>query len=160
MISIAADRVDEAELARPRGYEVGELTGVAVLLGGISTLFDFAFFGYFVRFDDPAVLQTMWFIGSVLTELVLLYSIRTALPFWRSTRPSAAVLWLTLTVMGGTVLLPFVRPLRELFGFVVPAPAHLAMVMLLVGIYFASTEAAKLLFYRHWVDGGSGRSHP
>jgi Mg2+-importing ATPase len=81
MISIAADSVDEAELARPRGYDVGELTAVAIVLGGISTLFDFAFFGYFVRFDDPRVLQTMWFIGSVLTELVLLFSIRTALPF-------------------------------------------------------------------------------
>jgi Mg2+-importing ATPase len=154
MISIAADSVDDAELERPRGYQVGELTGVAVLLGGISTLFDFAFFGYFVRFDDPSVLQTMWFVGSVLTELVLLFSIRTALPFWRSTPPSAAVLWLTVTAMAGTVLLPFVRPLRELFGFAVPAPAQLGMVLLLVGLYFASTEAAKLLFYRHWVDGG------
>jgi Mg2+-importing ATPase len=154
MISIAADSVDEAELERPRGYQVGELTAIAIVLGAISTLFDFAFFGYFVRFDDPAVLQTMWFMGSVSTELVLLFSIRTALPFWRSKRPSAAVFWLTLVVMGATVLLPFVGPLRELFGFVAPAPEHLAMAFVLVTLYFASTEAAKLLFYRYWSGGG------
>jgi len=154
MISIAADSVDEIELKRPRGYRVGELTAVAIVLGAISTLFDFAFFGYFVRFDDPAVLQTMWFMGSVLTELVLLFSIRTALPFWRSKRPSATVLWLTLFVMGGTVVLPFVGPLRRLFGFIVPAPEHLSMVLVLVILYFASTEAAKLLFYKYWNGGG------
>jgi len=150
MISIAADSVDESELQRPRGYQVGELTAVAVVLGAISTLFDFAFFGYFVRFDNPALLQTMWFMGSVLTELVLLFSIRTALPFWRSRPPGATVLGLTLAVMTAAVALPFIGPLRELFGFVVPAPQHLAMAFALVALYFASTEAAKLLFYRYW----------
>jgi Mg2+-importing ATPase len=150
MIAIAADRVDESELARPRGYNVVELTGVAVVLGAISTLFDFAFFGYFVRFGDPSLLQTMWFIGSVLTELVLLFSIRTARPFWRSTPPSATLLWLTLTVIAATVALPFVEPVRRIFGFAVPSPSHLAVVVGLVAFYFASTEAAKLLFYRHW----------
>jgi Mg2+-importing ATPase len=150
MISIAADSVDEAELMRPRGYQVGELTAVAVVLGAISTLFDFAFFGYFVRFGDPAVLQTMWFMGSVLTELVLLFSIRTSLPFWRSRPPSATVLWLTLTVMAASIALPYVRPLRELFGFSAPTAEHLAMAFVLVLLYFVSTEAAKLLFYRHW----------
>jgi Mg2+-importing ATPase len=153
MISIAADTVDEAELERPRGYQVAELTAVAIVLGGVSTLFDFAFFGYFVRFDDPGVLQTMWFMGSVLTELVLLFSIRTTMPFWRSRRPSATVLWLTLLAMGTTVVLPFIGPVRKLFGFVVPAPEHLAMAFLLVVLYFASTETAKLLFYRHWHGG-------
>jgi Mg2+-importing ATPase len=153
MISIAADNVDEAELERPRGYQVVELTAIAVVLGGISTLFDFAFFGYFVRFGDPGVLQTMWFMGSVLTELVLLFSIRTTLPFWKSRPPSATVLWLTLIVMGATVILPFIGPVRELFGFIVPAREHLAMAFVLVALYFASTETAKLLFYRHWHGG-------
>jgi len=153
MISIAADSVDDAELAQPRGYQVVELTAIALLLGAISTLFDFAFFGYFVRFDDPALLQTMWFMGSVLTELVLLFSIRTALPFWKSKPPSATVLWLTLAVMGVTVLIPFVGPIRDLFGFVVPAAEHLAMALVLVVLYFVSTETAKLAFYRYWKAG-------
>lgn len=157
MIAIAADSVDDAELARPRGYQVGELTAIAVVLGAISTLFDFAFFGYFVGFDDPGVLQTMWFIGSVLTELVLLFSIRTTLPFWRSKPPSATVFWLTLLVMGAAVVLPFIHPLRELFGFVAPTPHQLGMAFVLVALYFASTETAKLVFYRHWYGGAAGR---
>jgi Mg2+-importing ATPase len=149
MISIAADSVDDAELARPRGFRAAELTGIAVVLGAISTLFDFAFFGYFVRFDDPAVLQTMWFMGSVLTELALLFSIRTALPFWRSRRPSRAVLSLTLGVMAATVALPLVSPVRDLFEFAVPTRGQLAMAFALVVLYFIATEGAKLLLVRH-----------
>ena len=150
MIAIAADTVDEVEITRPRGYRVGELTAIAVVLGAISTLFDFAFFGYFVRFGDAGLLQTMWFMGSVLTELVLLFSVRTSLPFWRARRPSPTVLWLTLLVMGTAVAMPFVAPLRTLFGFVVPTSGHVAMALLLVVLYFAATETAKLVFYRHW----------
>jgi hypothetical protein len=55
--------------------------------------------------------------------------------------------------MGGTVVLPFVGPIRRLFGFTVPTPEHLAMAFVLVILYFASTESAKLLFYKYWNGG-------
>jgi hypothetical protein len=63
------------------------------------------------------------------------------------------VLWLSLAVMAATIALPFIEPARELFGFIAPAPDHLAMAFVLVGLYFASTETAKLLYYRHWSVG-------
>lgn len=149
MISIATDTVDDAELRRPRGYQVGELTAIAVVLGIVSTIFDFAFFGYFMRYD-ASVLQTMWFMGSVLTELILLFSIRTALPFWKAKRPSRTVLWLTFTVACATVAIPFVPVLREIFDFALPTGNQMAAAIMLVLLYFASTEIVKLLFYRFW----------
>ena len=63
------------------------------------------------------------------------------------------MLWLTLGVMGTTVALPFLAPMRRLFGFTPPRPEHLAMAFLLVGLYFASTETAKLLLYRYRGSG-------
>jgi Mg2+-importing ATPase len=159
MISIATDTVDDAELRRPRGYQVGEITAIAMVLGAISTLFDFAFFGYFVRYDDPAVLQTMWFIGSVCTELILLFSIRTALPFWKSKRPSGLVLWLTVCIITITVSLPYIPFVREIFEFARPTAEHLLMAFFLVVLYFASTETAKLLYYRHMNGKQNGKAH-
>lgn len=155
MISIASDAVDEREVRRPQTYNVRDITGIAVVLGIISTIFDFAFFGYFIRFGEPAILQTMWFIGSILTELILLFSIRTMLPFWRAGRPSAIVFFLTIGAAGVTVVLPYISFLRELFGFVRPEPAHLAVVFGLVAFYFVSTEAAKLFYVRYWGPRGS-----
>lgn len=151
MISIASDTVDEREVRRPQKYDVRDITGIAVVLGIISTIFDFAFFGYFVQAGDPAILQTMWFIGSVLTELVLLFSIRTMLPLWRVKRPSAVVLALTAGAAAITVALPFIPPARDLFGFVRPEAWHLAVVFGLVASYLASTEAAKLFYGRFWM---------
>lgn len=149
MISIATDTVDDEELMRPRGYRVGELTAVAVVLGIVSTFFDFAFFGYFMHYEEK-VLQTMWFIGSILTELILLFSIRTALPFWKAKRPSGIVTWLSLAVAILTVLIPFVPAMQRIFGFVTPTMENLFMAFLLVLLYFVSSEAVKLLFYRFW----------
>lgn len=149
MISIAADSVDDGELRRPRGYQIGELTAVALVLGIVSTLFDFAFFGYFMQYEKE-VLQTMWFVGSVLTELVLLFSIRTALPFWQARRPSTTVLYLSFAVALVTLLLPFIPLAQRIFGFVAPTTSHMMALFSLVIFYFISSEAMKLLFYRFW----------
>jgi len=149
MIAIAADEVDESELKKPRGYQIGELTAIAIVLGVVSTLFDFAFFGYFMQYEKE-VLQTMWFVGSVLTELVLLFSIRTALPFWRAKRPSTTVLALSSLVLVLTIALPFIPTAQRLFGFIAPNTEHLTALFFLVLFYFASSEGMKLLFYRFW----------
>jgi Mg2+-importing ATPase len=150
MISIASDSVDEREVRRPQKYDVRDITGIAIVLGIISTIFDFAFFGFFARFGDPAVLQTMWFIGSVLTELVLLFSIRTMLPFWRVKRPSRIVLVLTASAAFLTITFPFIPVTRELFGFARPEAWQLAVVFGLVALYLVSTETAKLFYVRYW----------
>lgn len=149
MISIATDSVDDVELKQPRGYKVGEVTAIAVVLGVVSTLFDFAFFGYFMHFDE-AVLQTMWFVGSILTELILLFSIRTSLPFWRAKKPSGVVVWLTLSVMCLTVVIPFIPFMQRTFGFVSPTLANMGVAAFLVIFYFISTEAVKIIFYKLW----------
>ena len=141
--------VDESELKKPRGYQIGELTAIAIVLGVVSTLFDFAFFGYFMQYEKE-VLQTMWFVGSVLTELVLLFSIRTALPFWRAKRPSTTVLALSSLVLVLTIALPFIPTAHRLFGFIAPNTEHLTALFFLVLFYFASSEGMKLLFYRFW----------
>ncbi|MCK7478918.1 MAG: hypothetical protein M0C28_17285 [Candidatus Moduliflexus flocculans] len=60
---------------------------IATLLGVVSTVDDFMFFAVFVN-QGAAILQTNWFMGSVLTELVFLFSIRTRLPFYKASRPS------------------------------------------------------------------------
>lgn len=149
MIAIATDNVDEEELRRPKGYQVKEVVGVAVVLGVISTLFDFAFFGMFVG-EGEGPLQTMWFMGSVVTELVLLFSIRTRRPFWGGGAPSRFITVLTFGVCALTVILPFVPWAREVFGFVQPDLRILGIAGGLAAGYFVSTEVMKILFYRFW----------
>jgi Mg2+-importing ATPase len=149
MIAIATDNVDESELERPKGYQVKEIIAVALVLGAVSTLFDFSVFGIFVG-EGEHELQTMWFVASVLTELILLFSIRTRKFFLFDGRPSMLIILLTSSVCLLTVILPFTALGQQLFGFVAPTPRLLAIVFGLVVLYFFSTEAMKLVFYHIW----------
>ena len=76
MIAIATDSVDKEELKKPRVYDMKEIILFCVALGLVSTVFDFIFFRLFYQMS-PTTLQTGWFIGSILTELVFLMSVRT-----------------------------------------------------------------------------------
>ena len=147
MISISSDSADPHELINPNKYRVNEIVLIAVVLGLISTVDDFLFFGLFYRIS-PEVLRTNWFIGSILTELTLIFSIRTKDWFFRSTRPSTSLMVLSALAFGLTILIPRTRFGQEVFGFVQPSNIHMLQILMLVGSYFIVTEVVKVLYYR------------
>ncbi len=148
MISISSDTADPDELTSPNKYEVREITLMAVILGVVSTVFDFLFFGLFYRIS-PGVLQTNWFIGSILTELTLIFSIRTRKSFLRSSRPSSSLLILTVVAMALTILIPMTKFGADVFQFIPPTLEHLALIIGLVIAYFLITEVVKNMYYRN-----------
>jgi Mg2+-importing ATPase len=147
MIAIAGDNVDDEELQSPRRYEARDIIVAALALGIISTIFDFVFFALFNRIS-PAVLQTNWFIASILTELVLVFSIRTKSFFLNTARPSNSIIFLSIAIIFITIALPFTAFGQTVFKFVPPRPEHLALIFGIVVLYFVFTEVAKLLYYR------------
>lgn len=149
LISVASDCVDKDELKAPKKYEIREIILFSILLGFVSTVFDFIFFGLFYKIS-PQVLQTNWFIGSILTEIVLIFSIRTKKVFFRAKPPSMVLGLLSVFVVIVTVALPFSYFGQEFFRFVPPTPYHLALILSIVGIYFVLSEILKLAFYRNF----------
>jgi len=147
MISIATDNVDAAELSRPRKYEIREIVLIATLLGVVSTVFDFMFFAVFVQQGAPT-LQTNWFVGSILTELVFLFSIRSKLPFYKASRPSWYVLVLTALAGAATLILPYTSFGQAVFHFTPPSAMHLGIILGLVGAFFVCAELVKDFYYR------------
>lgn len=155
MIAIAADSVDIAELKKPRKYDAKRIVLFATLLGGVSSLFDFATFAVFMRFGE-GYLQSMWFTVSALTELCLIYSLRTAKPFWRGERPP-----LTMAVFTGiaaivAVGLPFTAFGQTAFRFVRPGGQHILIAAVIVAAYMFATEVAKRWIAR--VMNGNGNA--
>ncbi len=146
MISVATDSVEHSELLNPRRYNLRELTIMASVLGVVSTFFDFLFF--FVYRSVPAVLQTNWFIGSVLTEIVFVFSVRTQGAFFRARFPSTPLLALTGAAGLLAVLIPFTDFGQAVFKFVPPTLAQISLTLGIVAAYFLSTEIVKLLYYR------------
>lgn len=146
MISISTDSVDKDELVSPKKYEVREIIIIAIILGVVSTVFDFIFFAMFYKIS-PAVLQTNWFIGSILTELVLIYSVRTKSIFLKGTKPSSSIIWLSVATVIITIGLPYTSFGQNIFRFTPPTKAHLISILSLVLIYFVCSETVKLFYY-------------
>lgn len=148
MISIATDNINEEELKKPKSYDVKEIALIATVLGIVSTVFDFIVFGLFYKISS-GVLQTNWFMASILTELVFLFSIRTKGLFFKGARPSGSVVYLTILAMIATVYIPFTKFGQEIFKFVRPSNEHLLMIFAVVVVYFAVTESVKLMYYKY-----------
>lgn len=146
MMAVATDTVDRNEIAKPRGYDMKEIALIATVLGVVSTVFDFIYFGFFRSFPLPE-LQTNWFMGSVLTELVFLFSIRTRLPFYRSTRPSKTLFALTGVAALSTIILPYTTIGQQLFRFTPPSTPILLLIVGIAVAYFAVTEIVKNVYY-------------
>ncbi len=148
MIAIATDNVDLKELRKPKGFQIKEIVLVATILGLVSTVFDFAFFSYFYRFGEQN-LQTMWFVGSVLTEFLLIFSVRRQGFFLGGARPSKWLIGLTVLLVPFSLALPYIGVAQDVFAFR-PQPASSIIIgLVLVLGYFATTEIVKILYYRY-----------
>lgn len=147
MIAVSTDTVSGENLKKPKKYAVKSIIALALLLGLVSTFFDFTTFFYFLRFGS-ASLQTLWFTESVLTELALLFSIRTSHFFLKGSKPSSWIVILTVVTFISAIFIPFSSMGRAIFGFKQPEVSQMATVFMLVALYFVITETVKLIYYK------------
>ncbi len=142
MMAIAFDNVSPREVERPQKYDFRSLYITFLTLGLLSTIFDFIYFGLFYRIS-PQVLQTNWFIASVVTELLLVFSIRSMLPMEKAGRPAPQIIWLSAIAMLVTLALPMIPWTRAFFEFALPRPEHLALILGLAVLYMVINELVK-----------------
>lgn len=147
MIAIAADAVEPSDIAAPRRYDVKSIAAIATTLGLVSTLFDFIFLGFFVH-KPPHVLQTAWFLESILTELLFIFSIRTRQFIFRAAPPAKSLVWLSATAFFATLLLPFLPLSHTLFHLVALSKTEIFTVLMIIVSYITATEIVKILYYR------------
>jgi Mg2+-importing ATPase len=148
-MTIAGDRVDPEQVTRPGRWRTEEIRSFMFVFGCISSLFDGVTFLLLFALSEgnPAGFRTGWFTESLLTEVFVLWVMRTRRPVWRS-RPAPGLLWSSIVVATFAVTLPW-TPLAALFGFV-PLPAKLVAVVVGITVtYVLATELAKRWFFRH-----------
>jgi hypothetical protein len=85
-----------------------------------------------------------------LTEIGLIFIIRTRGKFWKAKTPS---FWLiALTVIDGifVVVLPFLKIGESWFHFVMVPIIPLMIVLLEVVVYYWVSEFVKLIYFHYW----------
>ena len=146
-IAIATDTVEKSDVTEPRHYNVRKILIFGLLLGAVSTVFDFITFASFYKVS-PEALQTHWFMVSILTELMFFYSIRSKGFFLKASRPSFLIIALSVVASATTILIPFTTLGHNLFNFISPTMTSMGIVLSIVIAFFIAIETAKLLYYR------------
>jgi Mg2+-importing ATPase len=145
MIAIATDQVEIEELKRPKMYEMKKMISLIIRLALVSSIFDFIFFAIFYKTGEKNI-QTLWFIESILTELILIFSLRTNKPFLKTIRPSYPLLTLAALASLVTIILPFTNFGISVLHFQTPALKSIVLVLGLVIAYFFVSEFVKLKY--------------
>ncbi len=147
MIAISTDTVSKEEISKPKKYNLRDIVFIATILGIVSSFFDFVLFASF-RNSAPQVLQTSWFIFSVLTEIVLIFSLRTTRLFFKAKRPSWQLIILSIIACAITIMLPYTY--FGQYNLNLYPHINLALILSIVAIYFVTSELVKLFYY--WIE--------
>lgn len=147
LISLITDRADFAELKRPKKYQFSKMFLLVVLLGAVATAFDLIFLAIFYH-SSPGIIQTLWFMESVLAEIVLIFAIRTHKFFLKARKPSVPLVILAILAVFLTFALPLSQLGQRFFQFSPLRASHLLIISILVISYFIVSEGVKLTYFR------------
>lgn len=147
--ALSKDTVDPEWASAPHRFELSMIRNAMIFFGLVSVIFDLALFGLLLWVIElaPGVFRTAWFIESLLTELAVLFVIRSRSAIWKS-RPSAGLILASVAVAVIALWLP-VSPLARLFEFE-PLPGWVTLMIIgLTLLYALSVEMAKHWFFHH-----------
>jgi Mg2+-importing ATPase len=150
-ITLPTDTVDPMYIRKPKHWDIGFIQRFMVVLGPISSIFDFLTFFVLLHVFDASEKEfhTGWFVESLATQTLVIYAIRTSGNPLRS-RPSRALIASTLGCLAIGVMLT-VGPLRGTLGFVrLPGGIYL-FVAAVVAVYLTLAEIAKRRVYRRFL---------
>lgn len=152
--SIPADNVDDEAIRSPGAWDIRMLWRYIALMGPLSSVFDYATFALLygpLQLNSPsnaATFQSAWFLESILSQILVIYVIRTRrIPFVES-RPAGVVLATTLLVALFAICLPF-SPMAGTLQLVPPPAAFWRALPVIVGAYLLSAYVV-----RSWLHPG------
>ncbi|MEO8712293.1 MAG: magnesium-translocating P-type ATPase [Parafilimonas sp.] len=149
-LTVASDNVDEEQLEKPGKWNLKLIRNYMVVFGVHSSLFDlitFLVLLYVLKVKESGF-QTGWFIESVLSELFILFIIRTHKNFFKS-KPGSYLFLLSIIGFVITVALPYL-PFAGKLGLV-PLPfLNFVVIILIVLAYIITADILKVWFFKKY----------
>lgn len=146
--AIPLDNVDDLEIRQPRRFSIHSIKRFMWSYGLLSSCFDFITFVtlMWVFHANQQVFQAGWFLESILTQVLVVYVIRTRfVPFVQSRASLPMILTTVLVTVAvfGVVFLP----VRAIFHFGHLLPHQVGLLVLVVLVYLACAQGIKNRFY-------------
>ena len=148
-LTIPTDNVDDEFLRKPQQWDIGLIRKFMLVIGPISSIFDFLTFYVLLHFFHAGemLFHTGWFVESLATQTLVIFIIRTTSNPLRS-RPSRPLAITTLSIVVIGMLLPFTG-LAETLGFVPPSRTYFAYLMVATIVYLILVEMGKRMLLGH-----------
>jgi len=150
LLAVSTDKVDEEYLKKPKHWDIKKIKKFMSYFGLASSLFDFITFGfllYVVKASMP-LFQTGWFWQSFLTEVLLIFVVRTKRWIWQSRPARPLIIATLLTVLA--VLVVIYSKIGSIFNFT-PIPIKVNLVIIAISlVYFSVVELGKKAFYKKY----------
>jgi Mg2+-importing ATPase len=146
--AIPLDNVDDSEVLKPHTLSIAEIKKFMWAYGLLSSVFDFTTFGLLLLIfhADQSIFQAGWFLESIMTQIFVVYIIRTRLLPFKQSRP-AAVLVLSTIIVVMAALAIVLTPLRTIFHFGILSLTQVAALIGVVMVYLFFAELIKNKFY-------------
>ncbi|MCF6405332.1 HAD-IC family P-type ATPase [Chitinophaga filiformis] len=147
-LTIASDRVDDEQLMMPGKWNLKLIRNFMVIFGLHSTLFDLATFYilyYYFRLSESPF-QTGWFLESAITEILIVFIVRTRKNIVKS-RPGKLLILASVAAFLIAIGLPL-SPFAEILELSVAHFAQVTAIMFLLLVYVITGEWIKRWFFR------------
>jgi P-type Mg2+ transporter len=147
-LTVASDNVDEEQLVKPGKWDLKFIRNYMIIFGIHSSIFDvitFLTLLYVLKVKESAF-QTGWFIESILTELFILFIIRTHKNFFKS-KPGKYLFILSIVGLILTLGLPYLSIANNVG--LTPLPfLNLGVMLTIVVIYILTADLLKVWFFK------------
>jgi Mg2+-importing ATPase len=146
--AIPLDNVDELEVLQPHTLSIKEIKKFMWSYGLLSSVFDFTTFGLLmlVFHADQSIFQAGWFLESIMTQVFVVYIIRTRLVPFKESKP-AAILVASTSLVITVAILVVLLPIRTIFHFGLLSQIQIGALVCVVVVYLFFAEIIKSRFY-------------
>lgn len=147
-LMVTTDNVDKEQIERPGKWNLKLIRSYMVVFGVHSSVFDLITFVtlYFLLKMKASEFQTGWFIESVLSELLIIFIIRTHKNFFKS-RPSRYLFIFSVLALILTIGLPYF-PFANDIGLTPLPLLNLSIMFLIVTTYILTADLLKVWFFK------------
>lgn len=152
-IGIPYDNVDEEFITFPKKWNTKGIAKFMIVMGITSSIIDvlaFLIFWHLLGYnsiDKESYFQTAWFITSLITELMIIYNVRTSKGIFNS-RPSKVLLSLTLLSSILTIVTPILFHNILSFHFEILSIKFYLYLLSLVILYVLIVSIVKRIYIK------------
>lgn len=159
-IGIPYDNVDKEFLIKPKKWDTKGISRFMKVMGITSSIIDvisFIIFWFVLGYnsiDKQAYFQTAWFITCLVTELMIIYNVRTSKKPFIESNASHKLNVLTIFSLVLTIITPMLLTKIGTFHFVILPFEFYLFLILLVILYFAIVSIIKKIYikkYGEWL---------